>query len=364
MKVDLKSQVSSVLPWLNVALLLLPIISIFTFTFISQAHASPPKEGRLRMATFNVDNLSERNDVSLRAAVMSEFDIIALQEVETIAGLTKIVKELERTTKSNWSQVLSPQSGKGNHGEYFAFVYRPAVVEYIEETASLYDGEFAKKFVRPPFYAGFRASKFDFTLITVHIKWSKSSTARAAETRRLADVYNHVQESDAIENDVILLGDFNLWPWHERGFQPMREAGLFPVLSDKNVFTTYGAKERNQWSNFYDNIWLSTATSEWISGAAGVVPTFRMLKKQGMTAHMQARRLISDHCPVWAVFSTVDDDDYIKTKPEQKFIGNDVSMFLHRPGCRYLPSKKRRVALTDRDAAIESGFKPCRLCKP
>ena len=364
MYVDYKSRYSLVQLWLRVALMGLLFINIATFACLSTAYASLPKEGRLRMATFNVDNLSDRNDVGLRAAVMAEFDLIALQEVEVIAGLTKLVKALEKVTDASWGQVISPLSGVGNQGEYYAFVYRTSVVQYINNTAGLYDGETANRFVRPPFYAGFRADQFDFTLVTVHIKWSKSSTARAAETRRLAKVYNDVQASDAIENDVILLGDFNLWPWHERGFQPMRDAGLFPVLSDKNVFTTYGAKERNQWSNFYDNIWLSKATSEWIPGVAGVAPTFRMLKEQGKAAHMQARRLISDHCPVWAVFNTDKDDDAIEPEPKQYFIGNDVSMFLHRPRCRYLPSPKRRVILTDRDAAIESGFKPCRLCKP
>ena len=69
---------------------------------------------------------------------------------------------------------------------------------------------------REPFFAKFKAGNFDFYVISIHIIWGDSVTERRAEVLLLDDVYLSVQNMDA-ENDIILMGDFNLSPT-DKGF--------------------------------------------------------------------------------------------------------------------------------------------------
>lgn len=47
-----------------------------------------------------------------------------------------------------------------------------------------------------------------------------------------------------------------------------------------------------------------------------------------------------------------------------KYIGNKRSLKFHLPSCRYPPAEKNRVYFDTREAAINAGFVPCKVCKP
>jgi hypothetical protein len=47
-----------------------------------------------------------------------------------------------------------------------------------------------------------------------------------------------------------------------------------------------------------------------------------------------------------------------------EYHGNRKSRIFHRPGCRYYNCKNCVVLFTSRQAALEAGFRPCKVCKP
>lgn len=47
-----------------------------------------------------------------------------------------------------------------------------------------------------------------------------------------------------------------------------------------------------------------------------------------------------------------------------EYHGNRNSHIFHRPGCRYYNCKHCVVVFVSRQAALEAGFRPCKVCKP
>lgn len=44
--------------------------------------------------------------------------------------------------------------------------------------------------------------------------------------------------------------------------------------------------------------------------------------------------------------------------------GNRKSKIFHRPGCRYYNCSKCTAVFSSRQSALESGYRPCKVCKP
>ena len=76
-------------------------------------------------------------------------------------------------------------------------------------------------FIREPYIARFKAGNFDFYVISIHTIYGDSINERRAEALLLDDVYLTVQNIND-ENDIILLGDFNLSP-DDKGFVELLE---------------------------------------------------------------------------------------------------------------------------------------------
>ena len=96
------------------------------------------------------------------------------------------------------------------------------------------DGE--DDFVRDPYWATFRAGKFDFSVIAVHVVWGDSVAERRAEVMELAQVYSYVQKANGAEDDVLLVGDFNREPddlmaWTPLMSLPLNDAPL-PIAAE------------------------------------------------------------------------------------------------------------------------------------
>ena len=119
---------------------------------------------------------------------------------------------------------------------------------------------------------------------------------RRSEAEQLDEVWTAVQNADASEQDVILVGDFNLPP-DDSGFDGLRQ--LTSALFTGDVRTTITE------TSLYDNIWLSTSTSEYV-GRFGVDRFDQAIFKDDDSA---ASLAVSDHRPIWAVFGTSGSDD-------------------------------------------------------
>jgi len=268
----------------------------------------------LLIATWNVRNLghtSPEADVLARAAVVQEFDIVALQEVNSERALLRLVEALNNLGdgepgSSCWEHRISHASGdSGNATYHYAFVYRTDSVAYIEGSEDHYGGHTGSSFCHNPFWASFRANGFDFTLIAVHIKPNGSATEKNTECAQLAAVWQHVQDQDPLVNDLLLLGDFNVDQPTHPAFGSLRQLGLTPVVDSSQTRTTYGDTEDG--GSFYDNLWIDQShTADDLTEQFGTGTPLENTMGRGCS---EVLRGVSDHCPVWAAFSTLQDED-------------------------------------------------------
>jgi len=266
----------------------------------------------IRVVSWNVLNLNATTPVGNRAHVIAQYDIVALQEVESRAGLKRLRVAVEKETRVPWRTVVSRRVGKGNAAEYYAFLYRSDRVKEVKGPRGIYPQSSARSFSRPPFYATFRAGQFDFTLITIHVTFATPESKRTREVQRLMNVWLYVQSRDPKENDLLLMGDFNRNGPTHAAFAPLRDELKLAhlITGDDTTFTTYGTRRDRVGAAWYDNIWMDAGqTGREYAGRSGIDYTYKHFYTRYRYPHLKVRTTISDHCPVWAAFSMAGPDD-------------------------------------------------------
>jgi deoxyribonuclease-1-like protein len=253
-------------------------------------------------------------DISQLAEVFEPYDVVGIVEVMRNTGgcseyaegddghLHALVAALNERSPS-WAFVQSEISvGSGSYREYYAFVYRKDRVTAICSGAFYPDP--GSRFERPPFFASFRAGGFEFTAVLVHVLWGDGRLDPIAEVEALAGVWNHVQGLDPDQNNILLMGDFNVHTPTAPAFSGLYALGVTPLLTEGGSYTTYSTRVSQISSRWYDNIWTDlTHTSPWYTGVSGVDYLHERFYTDSATPHLAVRSAISDHCPVWAQFS-------------------------------------------------------------
>jgi deoxyribonuclease-1-like protein len=126
---------------------------------------------------------------------------------------------------------------------------------------------------------------FTFTLVNIHTDPDEVDE----EVDALADVFVAVQAASA-DDDVILLGDLNA---DERHFGKLAELPVTAAIS--------GVPTNTRKTKSYDNIIFDRrATSEYTGqfGVLDLMAEFALTQDEAL--------VVSDHMPVWAVFSAVE----------------------------------------------------------
>lgn len=277
---------------------------------------SPPpgahrKPGTVRIASWNMLNLSKPRNLERRAEVIAHFDLVALQEVKRPATLNKLRKLLQKRTGVTWHREVSERVGKGQKAERMAFLYRIDRVKAVRgrHSKGVLRPEKAGAFTRPPYYATFRAGKFDFVLISYHARWGRGSEI-TREVSQLGELYRKLQGKVGSERDIILAGDFNRdGPTHP-AFYSLEQAGMrFLVEDEEGSFTTYSDMPEKIGASFYDNLWAPSEHTSEFTGVSGILYLHDRFFQEEDYPHLLIRSAISDHCPVWAEFATTRDDD-------------------------------------------------------
>ncbi|MBT3274685.1 MAG: endonuclease/exonuclease/phosphatase family protein [Spirochaetales bacterium] len=274
----------------------LSVLLLVFLTLVAGAEIPERQTGTLLAATFNIRRLSDRsrNDEELEAIcrVLSIFDFIAIQEALETDILDRAVRMLYNRYGMSYAYVASDAVGRGGYYEIYAFLYRSDQVSFEGTSALIPDP--LDYFIRQPFYANFLSDNFDFYAISTHVVYGKSRKDRLQEAILLDDVFDYVWELDE-ENDVLLMGDFNLRPDDEHLRELRGRAGLVYLNEEP---TTLG-------ENIYDNIWLNEEfTSELME--SGVLLFDEEFFNNDDTA---AKNAVSDHRPLWVRFNTAADDD-------------------------------------------------------
>ena len=277
---------------------------IDTDLVVSQdATASDAKHSGLKLAAWNIRIMSDksRTDAELEAIArtLADYNFIAIVELRDEVVLKRTLKILSQMGKTYQYQ-LSPAVGRGVK-ERYAFLYEPELVSVVMRGELYPDAADGKDdFIRDPYWATFRAGKFDFSVIAVHVIWGDRVAARQAEIMELAEVYQYVQDTNGTENDVLLVGDFNREPSDTLAYR-----NLMALPSMTQLFQL-PQKSHIRDSSLYDNIFFQTDYVTEYLGSSGID---RFDETDFGNDDKAANLAVSDHRPVWAVFSTTQDDD-------------------------------------------------------
>lgn len=250
-------------------------------------HCSP----NITIASFNIRKFSDnsRTDKEIKkiANVLSEFDLIAVQEVLGDPSILNRTMEM----LPGYDFIVSEEVGNVQK-ERYAFIFNDKI-KVIKKGRTYYDK--FDKFIREPYYASFKSGEFDFKIMTVHILYGDSASDRTGEMKQIASVYEYYQEKDSAENDLILTGDFNTQPTQDN-FEYIWQ------IPDVTVSLQKGKSTIGKSGHLYDNIIFDSNTQEY----TGLSRIHYFDTGMDMDAAKQA---ISDHRPVYAVFCTGMDDD-------------------------------------------------------
>lgn len=269
----------------------LQIATAFGFT-----QAPTPKEGTILIASWNIRDFSDhsRNDTELAqiCGVLCLFDLVAIQEVLDTTVLDRAVTILKDQYGLDYAYLDSPKSGtSAATAEIYAFLYRKDSVVSIGMGSVV--SQAMATLTREPFYALFKAGNFDFYIVDTHLLSAKKDAER--EAVQIARAYRAIQALDA-EDDVILLGDFNLTP-RDPAFADLKSIPSMTCV-DESVPTTIR-------DHLDDNLWFEAGFTREYTGDFGI---YKFDEDLFANDDKAASLAVSDHRPVWARFSTQVED--------------------------------------------------------
>lgn len=286
-----------------------------------------PGEECVRVGSWNIAWLGSENreqpgdPATIRAmadliANTWSIDLVALQEINTAVD-----GELygERHSTAAWQQLKAAlqqhgyrvRSGDSGQVQRVVIAWRAPVKEIkaaqdlpIPESYQV-DDNCRSSGLRKPLAGLYRAGGFDFWAVGLHLKSGYGKKGRCADAVREQQVYYMLKQFPRLQQqdpDILLLGDFNATSGH-RSLAGLRDAG-FVSLADKqrrhpdsNSYT----QGRNGRGSLIDQLMVQTQhTAEWQR-----LSTF--IPSPADPAAFAQR--YSDHLPVWADFSTAQDDD-------------------------------------------------------
>ena len=301
------------------------ILRIFGFLFLLTVAGVLPDVGmcdpaELKIAAWNIQRFGHggkyhRDDNEMREIVkiLYKYDLIAITELMKEGELQKAQKLLLSEMGREYDYLISPEVGwvGSSYQEHYAFLYDKSLVcvvskgENGEKKGFLYKPPTKKPenyetlqqvFIRPPFWATFRAGSFDFSLIAVHTQPRRSED----ECALMSEVYQHVQkENTDDESDVLLVGDFNLQP-RKCAFDDLLRSETLPTMIA--LFKEKHDRSMIEDDALYDNIFFERKHLREYHGSG--IEKFDETDLGGVPAED-----ISDHRPVWAIFKIDREDD-------------------------------------------------------
>lgn len=292
------------------------------------------------------------------AEIIDHFDLVAVQEVHADLSALKRVQSL---LGAWWKYIVTDVTlGTSGNQERLAFLFdsRKVVFDGLAGELVLPDGKGERRlqFARTPFICGFKAGWTQFKLCTVHVYYGKGVAVderRLQEIDELAKTLASVAKGDkrrvksavggasaavrTPSENLILLGDFNIFNRKDATFEALTKAG-FVVPPSLDVDSL---KDKLKGSNLagdkhYDQIAFLAGSDLAFTDRAGIFDWQRSvfgrdeveryadllephLTKADGTAKDPKRTYndwrthqISDHLLMWAEFTIDLSGDYLK----------------------------------------------------
>lgn len=295
---------------------------------VSNANIPASRPDNFRLLTWNIRNFNaDKEDRAIKyyAAIISNFDVIAIQECkDSLGGVERLQKELG----TSYRFLFSDTSG---NGERLLFIYNTSKVEFTGLAAEVVLDPGAGKddnvkpeleFDRTPYMASFRVKGCNFILVTVHIYYGSGSKVkyRLVEIKNVAKYLQKVSgDTDALDSDYIICGDFNIEDVRavmqadlkkkkkpstgdadpvEDLFDALLSGGLIVPDDIRNSPTNLSQDKH------YDQIAFMKYKDSTVSFVKGGVIDFNGAVYVG---DPKLRFKFTDHLPMWAVFDTKPD---------------------------------------------------------
>ncbi len=253
----------------------------------------------LIIATWNIQNLSEKKSwrsLKYMADIIERFDIVAIQEIKSdLRGVSRLLEILP----GRYRMLVSDVTG---NTERFAFIYDTRTVEatgLVSELGFNLDTSTHLGFQlhRMPYMASFKAGRFDFIIVSVHIFDSKSYFKKK-EIDSLADAIKRLskrQRSKVVDRDIFVLGDFNIKKAGDRFFNALAK---YKFVMPSNMDTL---KTNYLQTGTYDKIaWVKRKDFIYEEDSCNIVK-YNDVLFQDLPAK-DRKKQISDHLPLWAEF--------------------------------------------------------------
>lgn len=270
------------------------------------------------------------------AEIASRFDLIAVQEVrENLWALQRLQQHLGPW----WDYLVTDVTlGRRGNSERLAYLYDKRKVAFSGLAAEVVLPPEAQlpQLARSPYVAGFRSGWSQLNLCTVHLYYGDDQAdepTRLQEVRSLAGLLarNAAQFQSgrvrtpggdaAPAENLLLLGDFNIFQTSDASFRALGEAGFLVPEGLQQVPGSNVEKNRK-----YDQIAYHRKLSGMAhTGRAGVFDYYEHIYRDAdaevFAAEMAATSLkkfrtwrsyqLSDHLPMWAEFRVDDSDGYL-----------------------------------------------------
>lgn len=302
------------------------------------------------------------------AEIISKFDLIAIQEVrEDLSALQKLLSILG----GQWEYIFTDVTeGNQGNGERLAFVFDTRKVKFGGLAGEMVLPPFEKKdpdsgqtvyepvkqLARTPYICGFRSGWINFQLSTVHILYGSSAANDPDRIKEIEAVAGTMAKraTDKYEwsNNIILLGDFNIYSPKDKTYQGIENAGF--MIPDELKKLPGSNVPKNK---FYDQIAFKVKPGQFeTTGKAGVFDYYRYIytldeekiyskemgaaydkttqgkarTDQGKTTYYKTywrTYKMSDHLPMWVEIKIDHTDSYLDSKllPPQKSPDNTPS---------------------------------------
>ena len=317
----------------------------------------------VRLASWNVKRMnSENKNLEAMVQIASYFDLIALQEVMEEESVYNLVKEIQKSTDSEWGMMVSHPIGRGTYKEMYAFIWRKSHIQYLDSAVVYLDDR--DVFAREPLSARFETKdKSTFIVSNVHILYGESKKDREPEIIALRRYWDWLAETFPNEQ-YFLMGDFNMNP-DEDSFLPLYEVASPVILDGATTLSNTDGK----YANLYDNIWIPNN----IDGnfKAGILDFPQILK----WTHSYARDVLSDHAPVYlTVYSYKEETGLYNSNPyeftevpnETLFVrANKNSLIFHLPDCpNYddMATSANLIEFDTKEQAETAGYRMAKNC--
>ncbi|GFO61203.1 hypothetical protein GMST_35280 [Geomonas silvestris] len=267
----------------------------------------------LNIATWNIREFGKkpRSEAAVHylAEILGQFDLIGVVELrDNLSDLGRVLQILGPYWKVVYSDMI-PDDG-GNH-ERIAFIYDKRAVVFTGMAAEAnpprtkegqeYHSQIS--WWRSPYLASFRAGKFDFVVLSAHIRWGDDEKARQGELQMLADWLDEKRKETTLEDkDLIVMGDFNIASRDDDLFKAITSKGLqIPKALQSLEFGSDLARKKR-----YDQILHFPIYPENFTNNGGVLdfycgdiePLFPGMAKLKFTYQL------SDHLPLWMQINT------------------------------------------------------------